>query len=330
MTILQLEMLHNSLPYKTKQFFFVLIKLSIVIGAGYFIYEKLAKNDTLSFSSFIQFTSKNGVFTLKNILFLMILSFFNWFLEILKWQLLVNSVHKINFKNALAQSLGALTASLFTPNRIGEYGAKAIYYIPSLRKKIMLTNLISNMLQMSVTVLFGIFGFVLFVSKYEVSIDYYKITRFTLISILVIIFASLGIKQNRFKIKGFSIQKLKTFVITFPKSKLLYGFILSLLRYMIFSFQFFFILQLFKVNLSYFEAMTIITSMYLISSVIPSIFIFDVIIKGSVAIFLFSFLYIAPITIVCTVTLMWLSNFAIPSCLGSFYVLNFKLPKTNK
>ena len=34
-----------SLPYKTKQFFFVLIKLSIVVGAFYFIYQKLANNE---------------------------------------------------------------------------------------------------------------------------------------------------------------------------------------------------------------------------------------------------------------------------------------------
>ncbi|WP_203256723.1 lysylphosphatidylglycerol synthase domain-containing protein [Hyunsoonleella ulvae] len=320
-------MLYNSVPYKTKQFFFVLIKLSIVVGAGYFIYEKLTNNNTLSFSSFIQFTSKNGVFTPKQVFFLMILSIFNWFLETLKWQTLVNPVKHISFKKALEQSLGALTASLFTPNRIGEYGAKAMYFIPALRKKIMLTNLISNVLQMSITFILGIIGFTVFVTKYDVGIDYYKIARYVLIGLLILVFALLGIQKNRFKIRGFSIEKLNIFLKGFPKLRLLLGLLLSLFRYVTFSFQFFFILRLFNVSIYYFEAMTVITSMYLISSIIPSIFIFDAVIKGSVAVFLFSFLNINPLIIICTVTLMWILNFVIPSCFGSFYVLNFKLPK---
>ena len=147
-----------SLPYKTKQFFFVLIKLSIVVGAFYFIYQKLANNNALSFSDFYSFLLKNNVFSLKNILFLLFLSAFNWFFEILKWKILVSSIKKISLKHALKQSLGALTASIITPNRIGEYGAKAIYYTSKLRKRIMLVNLMSNLLQMSVTIILGIVG----------------------------------------------------------------------------------------------------------------------------------------------------------------------------
>jgi len=55
--------------------------------------------------------------------------------EILKWQNLVSFYQKIvsfyqkiTFKSALIQSLSSLTASLITPNRIGEYGVKALYF----------------------------------------------------------------------------------------------------------------------------------------------------------------------------------------------------------
>ena len=64
------------LPYKTKQFFFVLIKLSIVVGAFYFIYQKLVNNDALSFSDFINFLETNTVFSTKNILTLLVLTLF--------------------------------------------------------------------------------------------------------------------------------------------------------------------------------------------------------------------------------------------------------------
>jgi len=103
------------LPYKTKQFFFVLIKLSIVVGAFYFIYTKLTENEELSFSEFWTFLTKNDRFSAKMICFLLILSSFNWFFEIVKWQNLVSAIKRITLKNSLEQTLGGLTASIITP-----------------------------------------------------------------------------------------------------------------------------------------------------------------------------------------------------------------------
>tara|TARA_R110002050_G_scaffold131506_9_gene253353 strand:+ start:2593 stop:3564 length:972 start_codon:yes stop_codon:yes gene_type:complete len=316
------------LPYKTKQFFFVLIKLSIVVGAFYFIYQKLATNSELNFKDFIQFLSKNDVFSLKNIIFLLFLSSFNWFFEILKWQHLVSAIQKINLKIALGQSLGALTASLFTPNRIGEYGAKAIYYKPNCRKQIMLINLISNVLQMSVTVISGVIGFSFFTSKYNLNLDYYKLSKGLIILLTTGVFVAFGVRKSKFTIKGFSFEKIKEFLLQFPKNKLVLGFIYSLIRYTIFSFQFYFLLIIFKIDIGYLDAMEAITSIYLLASIVPTIFIFDVIIKGSVAVFLFSLLGINELTILSIISLMWILNFVIPSMFGSYYVLNFKLPKT--
>ena len=320
--------MHNALPYKTKQFFFVLIKLSIVVGAFYFIYNKVVNNNALSFYDFIDFSLKSNVFSTKNVIILLVLSIFNWFFEILKWKTLVSFTQTISFHNALKQSLSTLTASLFTPNRIGEYGAKALYYKSGSRKRVMLVNLISNFLQMSVTTILGIIGFVFFILTYDPDLNYYKIAKFLVFVVLGVVFLIFGIAKNRFKIKGFSLEKVKHFILEFPKKKLVKGFIFSLIRFLIFSFQFYFLLQIFKVELSYLEAMTLITSMYLIVSIIPSIFIFDVIVKGSVAVYLFSIAGVNELIILCIITLMWILNFVIPSLIGSYYVLRFKLPIT--
>tara|TARA_R110000868_G_scaffold104728_5_gene288684 strand:+ start:10710 stop:11678 length:969 start_codon:yes stop_codon:yes gene_type:complete len=317
------------LSYKTKQFFFVLIKLSIVVGAFYFIYERLTNNNTLVFSEFIEFSIKNNVFSLKNILFLLFLSIFNWFFEILKWRTLVSAIKKITFKNALAQSLGALTASLFTPNRIGEYGAKAIYYSSPFRKRILLINLISNMLQMAVTTLFGVIGLFFLISNYDININYYKLSRVLIIGLTGATLIVFGFGKSRYTIKGFSFQKIKDFISGFSKQKLVMSFTCALIKYLIFSFQFYFLLCVFKVDIDYFNAMYFITSMYLLASIIPSIFIFDVIIRGSVAVYLFSFMGVNELVILSITTIMWLLNFVLPGIFGSYYVLNFNLPKND-
>ncbi|WP_299891193.1 lysylphosphatidylglycerol synthase domain-containing protein [uncultured Lacinutrix sp.] len=317
----------NALPYKTKQFFFALIKLSIVVGAFYFIYNKLTNNDKLDFSEFVGFLKEKAIFSTKNIIFLVFLTLFNWFFEIIKWRVLISFIKKVTFFEALQQSLGSLTASLFTPNRIGEYGAKAIYFARQYRKKVLLLNLISNVMQMSITVILGCIGFWFFASNYTIDIDYFRISRFAIIILVVLSLSVIGVKQNRYKVKGFKIDKLLRFVKDLPAKLIVLGLLYSLLRYFIFSFQFYFLLQLFGINIIYIDAMIVITSMYLLSSIIPSIFLFDVIIKGSVAVYLFSFTGINEFTILCVVTLMWLLNFVLPSIFGSYYVLNFNLPK---
>ena len=319
--------MNSSLPYKTKQFFFVLIKLSIVVGAFYFIYQKLLNNPDLKFEDFLRFLDKNELFSTKNIIILLVLSVFNWFLEITKWRFLISKIKRITFLEATEQSLGALTASIFTPNRIGEYGAKAIYFAKTHRKKVLLLTLISNMLQMSVTVIFGSIGLFFLYSNFEIDISY-RILRGIAILAFITLFGFLGIKQNRFKIKGFSLEKVIDYIKNLGVHYLGFGLLLSVFRYAVFSFQFYFILSLLGVDLHYFDAMILITSMYLLASIIPSISLFDVVIKGSVALYIFGLAGINQLPILSCVLLMWLLNFALPSVFGSYYVLNFNVLKS--
>ena len=321
--------MHYDVPYKTKQFFFVLIKLSIVVVAFYFIYSKLSENENLAFSEFILFLRENDTFSPKNITFLLFLSISNWFFEILKWQYLVKSIKRISFRNALEQSLGGLTASLITPNRIGDYGAKAIYYTKPFRTKIVLLNLLGNMAQMSITTIFGLIGLIVFVNRFHIDIAYYRLVKLGIILLLVALLAIVGVKQDRFKLKGFSFNRILSFIKNLSLKTHITSLTLALIRYLIFSFQFYYLLLMFGVEVDYIKGMAVITSMYLLASIVPSISIFDVVIKGSVAVFLFSYVDVNELTILSIVTLMWLLNYVIPSIFGSYYILNFKFPPHN-
>lgn len=313
--------------YKSKQFFFVLIKISLVVIAIYFIYHKLSKNSTLEFSHFIQILSKNDILLLNTVVFLLFLSIFNWFIEILKWQQLVSSVQKISFKKSLEHCLGSLTVSLLTPNRIGEYGAKALYFHSTFRKRVLFINLISNLLQMLVTAVFGITGLLWLSQSQNLHINGLKFINILLIAIIFCVLILFVIRKTNIKIRGFSLEKIKLFLIAFSKKSLALGAIFSLFRYLFFSFQFYYLLLLFGVDISYLEAMKLITSMYFLASIIPSIFLFDVVIKGSVALYLFSLIGINELIILSIVTCMWILNFVLPSIIGGFYVLHFKFPK---
>ncbi|EPR73333.1 hypothetical protein ADIWIN_1764 [Winogradskyella psychrotolerans RS-3] len=185
-----------NVPYKIKQFLFVLIKLSIVVSAFCFMYSKIVQNENLEFNKFVAFLNENDVFSVKNSLILILLSSFNWFFEILKWQHLVTIIKPISFKSALEQSLGGLTASLITPNRIGDYGAKAIYYAKPFRTKIVLLNLLGNMAQMTITMLLGAIGLLLFINRYPIAINFYKIAGIGVLIIALGLLVFFSITQN--------------------------------------------------------------------------------------------------------------------------------------
>lgn len=317
----------SNLSRKTKHFFFILIKISIVVAAFVFIYYKLTHNKYLTFTEFINLISQSHIITLKNSAILLGLSFLNWVFESLKWKSLIEPVSKITLSDSIEQSLGALTASLFTPNRIGEYGAKAIYYSTHLRKRVLLITLISNVLQMFATLCLGIIGLLFYLSKYHAGVFNTNLLIFTLIALLFLVIGIITVYKVNFKIKGFSLFKLKHFMSNYPKHKFVYGLIYSFARYALFSFQFYVLLTLFQINISYFNAMVVISSMYLLASLIPSVVMFDFVVKGGIAVYLFSFLGINNLSILSITISMWLLNFVLPSILGSYYVLSFKLSK---
>ena len=144
------------ISHKAKQFLILAIKLLIVVGAFYFIYNQLATNDKLDWNKFIVLFKKNQ--SVGGILFILFLSFANRFLEILKWQNLVSSFQTITIGGATKQVLASLTAGIFTPNGIGEYAGKALYFEKNKTKKIVFLNLLCNGIQLILTVVLGTSG----------------------------------------------------------------------------------------------------------------------------------------------------------------------------
>jgi len=320
--------MYNSLQYKTKQFLFLLVKLTIIVGAFYFVYQKIVHNEQLAFSVFITQLESN-IFNNYGVIFtLFIFTCLNWFFEILKWKTLASFVQKISLTNAAMQSLGSLTASLFTPNRIGEYGAKAVYFKKGNRRKIMLMNLISNGTQMVVTTVFGTFGLIYFFIHFPVEIELFRLRKAVYLIMVLIGFVFIGKKFGFKKIRGFYIDKIIRFIKDIPVSLHFLNITFSVIRYLIFSHQFYFLLTVFDIHIDYTTAMSFITSMYLLASLIPSLSFFDWLIKGSVALWIFSFAGNNELIIVTISLVMWVLNFGIPAIFGSYFVLNFSFAST--
>lgn len=307
-----------SIPHKTKQFLVLLIKILIVAGAFYFIYNQLANNDQLDWQKFIVLFQKNQ--SVLGISFILLLSVLNRYFEILKWQNLAQYIRKISVAESTKQVLAALTAGLFTPNGVGEYAGKALFFNKSEAKKVVFLNLICNGIQMVLTVVFGIFGLLYFNTLYHV------ITPKTVLILFGICFLLFGILffSKKVNIKGYSIEKLIHKINEIPKHIHQRNILLGIFRYLVFSHQYYFLFLAFDVHLPYLILIATIASVYFLASSLPTFQFLDFAVKGSVAIYFFGILGVNEWIVVFISTLMWFLNVVIPVVIGSYYVLNFK------
>jgi hypothetical protein len=301
-----------SIPHKAKQFLILLIKLLIVGGAFYFIYNQLANNDKLDWEKFIILFQKNQ--SVAGISFILLLSVLNRFFEILKWQNLAQVVKPISISEATKQVLSALTLGVFTPVGVGEYAGKALYFRKKETKKIIFLNLICNGIQIVATGLFGVLGMLL-LGYWLWSLG---IVVFT-IAFLVFAYFSKNIK-----IKEYSIEDLLIKINEIPKKIHRKNLILGFCRYLVFSHQYYFLFLAFDVDLPYITLMATITTVYFLASVVPSFQFLDFALKGSLSIYFFGLLDVNEWIVIFISSLMWFLNIVLPVIIGSYYVMNFK------
>jgi len=301
-----------SIPHKAKQFLTFLVKLLIVGGAFYFIYDQLANNEQLDWNKFLELLERKKSFW--GILFILSFSFFNRFFEILKWQNLVQVIEKTSLGQATEQVLSALTASIFTPNGIGEYGAKALYFEKKEAKKVVFLNLICNGIQMILTIVFGTIGlWVLGLWSWVLVI----------LGISCLLFLA-SFLFKKIKIKGYSLDKLFQKINEIPKAIHQKNIFLAICRYLIFSHQYYFLFLAFDVGLPYWTLMATISAVYFLASSLPTFQFLDFAVKGSVAVYFFGNLGVNEWVVVFISTLMWFLNVVLPVFIGSFYVFKFK------
>jgi hypothetical protein len=305
-----------SIPHKAKQFGVFIIKLLIVIGAFYFIYDKLTSDKSLDWEKFWELADEK--FTFSVVFGLLLMSFTNRFFEILKWRNLVSTIHTISVGEATKQVLGALAAGIFTPNGIGEYAGKALYFKKNQTKKVVFLNLVCNGIQMILTIVFGTVG--LFI------LGYWQ-WGFIIIG-LSIFFFLFSILSKNITIKGYSIEKLMNKINEIPKHVHKRNNLLALCRYLTFSHQYYFLFLVFGVDLPYATMMATIAVVYFLASSLPSFQFLDFAVKGSVAVFFFGKLGVNDWIVVFVATLMWFLNVVLPVVIGCYYVLKYK-PKWN-
>ena len=313
-----------------KNTLFILLKILVIIFALVYITDKLIQNDNFfSLISLFDKTTISDYFILFLVFLLMII---NWLLEAIKWQLLVKKVEKVSLVKSYVAILAGLTASIFTPNRIGEYFGRVLVLKSRHRVGGAVSTIVGSMSQLLITIILGSLSLIIFI-KVEGLVNNTFLQFFIQASVLLFLlvittlfFRIEKIKPFLYKFKYFRRNKNKISILKSYKFKALIRILaFSFLRYLTFTFQYFLLLNIFSVEISYIQALYSISLVYLVSATIPTFTLAEIGVKGSAAIFFIGIFSGNIIGIVSATLLLWIINVAIPSVLGTFVIYKLKI-----
>jgi len=295
------------MTHKANQIIQLLLKFGLPLLCVLFIWHELATSSTNFEQVFTVFECDNFGLISFFLIVNLSLSGFNWFIDSLKWKTVLRPQINISTKRAIFQNLKSHSMAIFTPNRLGDYIAKAFFYDTSQRQYVVFSNAVSQFSQLLSTVFFGSIGLVYFINFTFKKLQHVELLGLGLIAVLATYIVARYHPKFRHKIN-----RLKHYRIKFPKQ-----ISLSLIKHLVFSHQLLFILWTCGIELNYLDTIMAINVMYILSSIIPSVFIVDVAIKGSLGLLIFGYLNQDAGLILTAFSFMWLFNFALPALVGS-------------
>ena len=312
-----------------------LLKITIVVFALYFLYQQLTSKKAIEGFD-IAFIKQTILENQSLVVLVFLMMFFNWLVEAIKWKFLIAKIEKVSMLTSLRAVFSGITVSVFTPNRIGEYGGRVFCLEKADRMQGVLITVLGSMAQLLTTIFFGSMG-ILFLNNYIPELqELYQEMEYTfplmlfmlllLNILLLLLFHNISVISNLMDKYGWlsKYKKYKEVFTFYNTQELAFVFLFSIIRYAIFTTQFFILLNLFGVDISYFDSIILTMVMLFVISIIPTIAISEIGIRGSVSVYLFGLVSANTLGILSATFVLWVINLLLPAILGAFFVFTLK------
>ena len=266
----------------------------------------------------------------------LVLMLANWSVEAIKWKLSVSAIHPVSFGQSFKAILSGVSFSVTLPNRIGEYAGRLMFLPEGKRLKAIANTIAGSISQLLITLISGFVG--LAVLKPDLAsadwfdIRWYNFLFYAVLAVtLVLTVLYFGMahisrwleqkaQNSRYR---YLIQSLKTFNVQL----LLLLLLLSLLRYVIFVAQYFLLFALFEVHASAGVVWSVMSVVFLILAVVPTIALVEIGLRGKISLQLMALFTANGLGVVLTSVSIWFINLIVPALAGSVLILSIKVFK---
>jgi len=316
-----------------KKTLFLFLKILLGILSFWIIYNRLNQIPELK-TQFLYWLSQPHLYSI--LIIVLIMMPINWGIESYKWQQTTSQVESIKYSTSLKSVFAGICAGNVAPGRAIEFLAKIVFFKQENRPSITILHFINGMFQMLITVTFGIAA-IAFKLTQNTQANY--IIYMTVIGgffmILFFCWAILNPDVIQKKIQFIPwFKKLEnTQKLGFSKTLVLKLLALSIVRYGVFTTQFYLIYHALCPNTSALIAFSSIASYFMLTSAIPMISYIEPAIRAAIAIFVFNNTSDDAVSVVLASTFVWIINVVIPSIIGYIIIfrekIELKIPGAN-
>ena len=312
--------------------FNIFLKIILVVIVIYTIRSQVFAKDNIDelWTAFLdRFTKDNAWW----VIMAMILMPLNWAVETLKWQVLIKRVEEVPFLKAFKGVFLGLSFSVFTPNRVGEYGGRILVVKPENNWKTVVATLVSSFSQQIALMTLGIIGLIYFMLKYLMEdAESFIVLGVGILGLALIIFMLLCYYNVNLAIPLFNkLPYLRRFTVhmevldQYSFRELTGSLFYAILRYVIYTMQYYLILRFFGVDVPLIAGVAGIATIFLLQTSIPLPAIADLFVRSEVALYIWGFFTDNEISILASTFGLWFLNIIIPAILGMLFIFSVNI-----
>ena len=244
--------------------------------------------------------------------------------------MLVSKIQEISLFHAVKAILSGIFTGFFTPNRVGELMGRVSFLKNKNRKSGVTLSILNSLTQNMIMALFGIPACILFFLSQNEMINNEMISYLLILIISLILFGllyynlpqlSLRLKLNRFSAK---LSSFSDCLSEYSMTDLLKIMLVTLLRYLVFCVQFYFMLLFFGVHIEAWQAVIAIPTSYLFVTFTPSLAFSEAAVRSSYAVLTIGAFSASEIPIILAGVSIWIVNFVLPMLVGSVIMIKSK------
>jgi hypothetical protein len=275
------------------------------------IYNKVAHNENLNqYSADIKIQFAKVTFFEWAVLLLLFLG--NYLMEAIKWQNLLASWSPISILKSYKSVLIGQAFAFFTPARSGDYVGRILLLPPGSKIKGVAQLAWSSYAQLIITISIG--SIALFFN-----LPFFPWIKWFMPLGLI---AALFVYFHPGEFKGW-LNKINQLQIENKLKLNLLG--LSFLKYMIFILQYTWAVKMLNIPITPIDLWIALGVLFLLLSIIPSISLTDLVIRGQIIVVLLEPYYNNSLMLICLSTIIWAVNFLLPAIIGAFLLINFRI-----
>lgn len=310
---------------KPKKILAISVKLLIGLISFYIIYARLRSIPQLKEQFLIWMHDPGLYLVLIGTLLLMPV---NWGIESYKWRMITSGIERISYGTALKSVFSGICVGNIAPGRAMEFLAKIFFFKTENRPVITVLHFINGMFQMLITVIMGMCAIAYKLNQNSTSstIVYFMLAGgFVMILFFCLAITHIDVIQNKLKfIKWFkNINDSQTVKLSKPLMARLV--LLSIVRYLVFTFQFYLIYHALSPQSLFLQSFASIAAYFMFTSLVPMVSVIEPAIRAAIALFVFNNPSDMTVNVVLASTWVWIINVVFPSLFGYLVILKEKV-----